>query len=182
MRKAFLAFSLVGLVGLGAVEFDIDKVHSSIDFQTKHLLVSKVNGVFEDFSGKIDVNLKEKKLNFLEGEISMDSIDTKSEGRDKDVRGSGFFDVAQFPKGYLKMQKQEGDKFYGILTLKGVSKPVVFDIEVSDMVKHPKTKKDVVGVQIEGKINRKDFGIGSNVPNAVVSDEIKININLELNK
>ena len=46
MRKAFLAFSLVGLVGLGAVEFDIDKVHSSIDFQTKHLLVSKVSGVF----------------------------------------------------------------------------------------------------------------------------------------
>lgn len=182
MRKAFLAFSLVGLVGLGAVEFDIDKVHSSIDFKTKHLLVSNVSGDFERYNGKVDVDLESKTLKVFEGEIYMESVNTKSAGRDKDVRGVGFFDVAKYPMGYFKMQKQEGDKLYGVLTLKGVSKPVVFGVEVSDMVKHPKTKKDVVGVQIEGKINRKDFGIGSNVPNAVVSDEIKININLELNK
>lgn len=182
MKKTFLALSLVGLIGMNAVEFQIDKVHSSVEFNTKHLLVSNVNGVFEQFDGKVDVDLKTKKLNMLEGEVAMASIDTKNVGRDDDVRSNAFFNAASFPKGYFKMEKQEGSKLYGVLTLKGVSKPVVFDIEVSDMVKHPKTKKDVVGVQIEGSINRKDFGIGENVPNAVISDKIKISINLELNK
>lgn len=182
MKKTFLALSLMGLIGINAVEFQIDKVHSSVEFNTKHLLVSNVNGAFEQFSGKVDVDLEKKKLNVFEGEITMASINTKSAGRDNDVKGSTFFNVASFPKGYFKMEKQVDDKLYGTLTLKGVSKPVVFDVEVSDMVKHPKTKKDVVGVQIEGSINRKDFGIGENVPNAVVSDKIKIYINLELNK
>lgn len=174
--------SLATLVSLGAVEFWIDKVHSSVDFKTKHLLVSNVNGSFEQFSGKIDIDVASKTLKVFEGEILMDSINTKSEGRDKDVKSASFFDVAKYPKGYFKMQKQEGDKLYGTLTLRGVSKPVVFDVSVSDMVKHPKTQKDVIAVQVEGAINRKDFGIGSKVPDAVVSDTIKISINLELNK
>lgn len=182
MKKSFIALSLATLMSLGAVEFVIDKAHSSVEFKTKHLLISNVNGSFDQFDGKIDIDLASKTLNVFEGEIVMSSIDTKSEGRDKDVRSASFFDVAKYPKGYFKMQKQEGDKLYGILTLRGVSKSVVFDVSVSDMVKHPKTKKDVVGVQIEGKINRKDFGIGSSVPNAVVSEEIKVYINLELNK
>lgn len=182
MKKSFVALSVVAMISLGAVEFGIDKIHSSVDFKTKHLLVSNVSGTFENFSGKVDVDVEKRMLTALEGEIQMASVNTKSDGRDKDVRGVGFFDVAKYPQGYLKMQKQEGNKLYGILTLKGVSKPVVFDVEVSGMVKHPKSKKDVVGVQIEGKINRKDFGIGSSVPDAVVSDEIKISINLELNK
>ncbi|RDU69112.1 polyisoprenoid-binding protein [Helicobacter cholecystus] len=182
MKKTFLAFSLVGLIGLNAVEFEIDKVHSSVEFKTKHLLVSNVNGAFEKFDGKIDVDLQNKKLNVFEGEIAIDSINTKNSGRDTDVKGDGFFNSASFPKGYFKMEKQVDNKLYGVLTLKGVSKPVVFDVEISDMVKHPKTQKDVVGIQIEGNINRKDFGIGEKVPDAVVSNKILININLELNK
>lgn len=182
MKKSLVAVSLATLVSLGAVEFWIDKVHSSVDFKTKHLLVSNVNGSFEQFSGKIDIDVASKTLKVFEGEILMDSINTKSEGRDKDVKSASFFDVAKYPKGYFKMQKQEGDKLYGTLTLRGVSKPVVFDVSVSDMVKHPKTQKDVIAVQVEGAINRKDFGIGSKVPDAVVSDTIKISINLELNK
>lgn len=180
--KKVLALSFVGLVGLGAVEFSIDKTHSSVDFNTRHLLVSNVNGTFEKYDGKIDLDTKKKVFQVFEGEIVMDSVNTKNDGRDNDVRSSSFFDSGKYPKGYFKMERQEGDKLHGILTLRGVSKPVVFNVDISEMVQHPKTKKDVVGVEIEGKINRKDFGIGSNVPNAVVSDEVKININLELNK
>lgn len=182
MKKSFVALSLATLMSLGAVEFVIDKVHSSVDFSARHLLVSNVNGSFENFSGKVDVDVAKKILNVFEGEITMASINTKSDGRDKDVKSEGFFDVAKYPKGYFKMQKQGGNKLYGTLTLRGISKPVVFDVSVSDMVKHPKTQKDVVAVLVEGSINRKDFNIGSNVPNAVVGDTIKISINLELNK
>lgn len=182
MKKSFIALSLATLMSLGAVEFVIDQAHSSVDFKTKHLLVSNVNGSFEQFSGKIDLDVASKTLKVFEGEILMSSINTKSDGRDKDVKSSSFFDVANYPKGYFKMQKQEGNKLYGDLTLRGVTKPVVFEVSISDMVKHPKTKKDVVGVQLEGAINRKDFNIGSKVPDAVVSDAIKISINLELNK
>lgn len=182
MKKSFVALSLATLMSLGAVEFVIDKAHSSVEFKTKHLLVSNVNGNFDQFDGKVDLDVSSKTLKVFEGEIEMSSIDTKSDGRDKDVRSASFFDVAKYPKGYFKMTKQEGNKLYGDLTLRGVTKPVVFDVSVSDMVKHPKTQKDVVAVQLEGAINRKDFNIGSKVPDAVVSDTIKISINLELNK
>lgn len=182
MKKSFVALSLATLMSLGAVEFVIDKAHSSVEFKTKHLLVSNVNGNFDQFEGKVDLDVSSKMLKVFEGEIEMSSIDTKSDGRDKDVRSASFFDVAKYPKGYFKMTKQEGNKLYGDLTLRGVTKPVAFDVSVSDMVKHPKTQKDVVAVQLEGAINRKDFNIGSKVPDAVVSDTIKISINLELNK
>lgn len=181
MKKSLVAVSLATLVSLGAVEFWIDKVHSSVDFKTKHLLVSNVSGSFEQFSGKIDIDITNKILKVFEGQIVVKSINTKNDGRDDHLRSPDFFDATKYPTGYFKMQKQEGNKLYGVLTLKGVSKSVVFDVSISDVVKHPKTKKDVVALEIGGEIKRKDFGIGSGVSDAVVGDTIKISINLELN-
>lgn len=182
MKKSLATLSLATLMSLGAVEFVIDKDHSSVDFKTKHLLVSNVSGSFESFSGKIDLDVASKTLKVFEGEIMINSVNTKNDGRDNHLKSQDFFDASAYPKGYFKMQKQEGDKLYGTLTLRGVSKPVVFDVSVSDMVKNPKSKKDVVALEIEGDIKRKDFGIGSSIPAGVVSDKIKISINLELNK
>lgn len=182
MKKSFVALSLATLMSLGAVEFVIDQAHSSVDFKTKHLLVSNVSGSFNDFGGKIDIDVEKKTFKTFEGEIAIQSVDTKNNSRDNHLRSPDFFDVKSYPKGFFKMQKQEGDKLYGDLTLRGVTKPVVFEISMSDIVKHPKSQRDVIAVEISGEINRKDFGIGESTPDAVVSDKIKISINLELNK
>lgn len=171
---------LILAANLGADEYKIDAAHSNIGFKVKHLLVSTVGGNFKNFNGKIDLDPANKKINFFEGEIAVDSINTDNEKRDDHLKSPDFFDVKKNPKGYFKMTKQEGDKLYGILTFGSVSREVVFDAEMSDVVVHPKTKKNVTALELEGKINRKDFNIGSGVPNTVVGDEVKIIINLEL--
>lgn len=182
MKKIFVATGLAFALSLGAVEFAVDAVHSKIEFKTKHLLVSNVGGDFKDFDGKLDVDLGKKKINSLEGQIIIDSVNTGNQDRDNHLKSASFFDADKNPKGYLKMTRQEGDKLHGILTLNGISREVVFNVALSDVIIHPKTKAEVMAVELEGKINRKDFKIGMDTSNAVVSDEVKISINLELNK
>lgn len=182
MKKIFIAAGLAFAMSLGAVEFAVDVVHSKVEFKVKHLLVTNVGGDFKQFDGKLDVDTDKKKINFLEGNIVINSIDTGNKERDNHLRGAAFFDSEKNPNGYLKMTHQEGDKFYGVLTLNGVSREVVFDVMLSDLVVHPKTKADVMAVELEGRINRKDFKIGMDTPSAVVGDEVRISVNLELNK
>lgn len=182
MKKFFVATGLALAINLGAVEFIVDSVHSNVEFKTKHLLVTNVSGNFKDFDGKLDVDLKKKKINSLEGQITINSVNTGNQERDEHLRSPSFFDAEKNPKGYLKMTRQEGNKLYGILTLNGVSKEIVLDLALSDIVIHPKTKSKIMAIELEGKVNRKDFKIGMDTPDAIVGDEVKISINLELNK
>lgn len=180
MKKVLVMAGLILALNLGADEYKIDAAHSSVGFKVKHLLVSTVGGKFKDFNGKIDLDPANKKINFFEGEIAIDSVDTDNQKRDDHLKSPDFFDAKKNPKGYFKMTKQEEDKLYGILTFGSVSREVVFDVDISDIIVHPKTKKNTAAIDLEGKINRKDFEIGSGVPNTVVGDEVKITINLEL--
>ncbi|WP_027326833.1 YceI family protein [Helicobacter pametensis] len=180
MKKTLIAAGLALALSLGAGEYKVDPAHSSVEFKVKHLLVSNVGGSFKNFDGKIDLDPKSKKINFLEGEINIGSINTENQKRDDHLRSPDFFDAQKNPKGHFKMTQQDGDKIYGILTLNGVSKEVEFGIDISDAIIHPKTKKNIVGLELEGEIKRKDFGIGANTPDSIVSDKVKISINLEL--
>ncbi|ANV97780.1 hypothetical protein BBW65_02720 [Helicobacter enhydrae] len=179
MRKIFLTLGLASTLLLLSDELKIDTTHSSVAFSTKHLLVSNVKGDFKQFAGKIDFDWQSKMLKKLEGEIDIASIDTNNQKRDDHLRSADFFDVAKNPKAYFKMTKQSGNQIFGTLTLAGVSKDVVFQIEMSDTATHPKTKKKIIGFEITGEINRKDFGIGKNVLDSMIKDKIKIIINLE---
>lgn len=182
MKKSFIALGLVSILSLGAAEFLIDAPHSSVGFKAKHLLVSNVYGGFDKFKGKVDIDVESKKVNVFEGELVISSINTKNDARDKHLKSPDFFDAQKYPVGLFKMTKQEGNKLYGDLTLRGVSKPIVLDMEMSDAIEHPKTKKQIVGMELKGKVARKDFGIGDTFLGSVISEEIEININLELNK
>lgn len=182
MKKSFIAAGLAFALSLGAVEFGVDQVHSKVEFKTKHLLVSNVGGDFKNFDGKFDIDVNRKTINVLEGEVSIDSIDTGNQERDEHLRSASFFNASKNPKGYLKMTHHEADKLYATLTLNGVTQEVVFDLVLTDPVVHPMKKIQVVGIELTGSVNRKDFKIGVDTPSAIVGDEVKIAINLELNK
>ncbi|PAF52179.1 YceI family protein [Helicobacter sp. 13S00477-4] len=180
--KKFLSIALISALSLSpmiAKNFTIDKSHSSVNFEVKHMLISKVNGVFNNFDGILDIDPSTKKINKLQGEISISSVDTKNSKRDTHLKANDFFDLQKFPKGTFKMTKQEGDKLYGDLTIRGITKPVVWEVKVSGPVTNPMTKKQLMALDIEGKINRKDFQVGVDTPNTIVSDEVKVNIQIE---
>ncbi|PAF47112.1 hypothetical protein BKH46_05220 [Helicobacter sp. 12S02634-8] len=171
-----IAFSLSPML---AKNFTIDTAHSSVGFEVEHMLLSKVSGEFNTFSGTLDIDPKTKKINKLEGEISISSVDTKNSKRDAHLKADDFFDMAKFQKATFKMTKQEGDKLYGNLTIRGVSKPVVWEVDVKGPVTNPMTKKEMMALEISGEINRKDFQVGTSTPNAIVSDKVEVKIQIE---
>lgn len=178
MKKALL-FTLFG-VGLAfAKPYMIDKSHSSVWFEVKHLKFSKVKGAFDTFDGKIDADPNTKKINVFEGTIDVKSINTRNKKRDNHLKTADFFDAMKYPQGSFKMTKYENEKIYGDLTLHGVTKPIVLEADIKIPLQHPMDKKEFMVLEAEGKINRKDFGIGQSTSNHIVSDEIEIDIRVE---
>jgi len=165
----------------------MDKAHSRLNFNVTHLLVSDVEGKFKNF----DVSVTSSKDDFTDAviELSADisSINTDNDYRDNDLKSPNFFDATKFPTLSFKstsFTKVDGKnyKLKGNLTIHGVTKPVELDVVFNGTSQNPMNKKTVAGFRIKGNIKRKDFGVGDNTPNAVVSDEVEIDANVELDK
>ena len=98
-----------------------------------------------------------------------------------------FFDVEKFPTLTFKstsFRKVSGNKYSlaGDLTIKGVTKPITMDVTLMGPEPHPRTKKPAIGIKATAKINRKDFGIGPDLPEAMVSNEVELRATGEFNK
>lgn len=189
MKKAFLGFvvSVATAASLFSAEYSIDVSHSSIGFSVKHLMVSNVKGYFKTFDGAIVTDDKTHRLTKLEGTVDTASVDTDIQKRDDHLKSADFFDSAKHPKMSFVMTKLtplkgEKAKVAGNLTIKGVTKPIVFDAEVTKPVEDMQGNKRI-GISMNSKINRKDFGLNWNktleAGGFVVGDEVKINIELE---
>lgn len=166
----------------------IDPMHSEVQFKIKHLVISTVTGSFKKFQGTVITtgdDFNNAKVNFT---MDVNSIDTSQSQRDQQLLGSDFFESAAYPE--IKFQstsftKESGNdyKMMGDLTIKGISKPVVLNVEYGG------SQKDMYGTikhgfEITGKINRRDFGM---VYNAIteaggltLGEEIKIIANIQI--
>ncbi|MDQ1339299.1 MAG: hypothetical protein QG567_451 [Campylobacterota bacterium] len=179
-KSAVFLFLTTG--ALFGAEYDVDRSHSSVGFKVKHMMVSNVNGVFKEFSGAIDYDQKTKKLKSINGEVIAKSVDTGIEKRDEHLRNEDFFDATKFPKMNLKSIEIKGDKIVAELTIKNITKKVNFEYEFGGEVTDP-WGNNRIGLELEGKINRKDFGLTYNktleTGGLLVGDEVKIHIELE---
>lgn len=175
-------FGFIMIAGLALFSFafgkdyKVDVAHSAIEFSIKHLSVSKVKGHFDTFSGELSA--ENGKLSALNGEVVIDSINTRNESRDAHIKDAEYFNVAKFPKATLKLVKLNGNKGVFELNIKGIKKQVSFDVEVNGVGKN-RENKEVIGISLNGEINRKDFDISKNTPNAALSDNINIIIEIE---
>lgn len=168
----------------------IDPTHSEVQFKVKHLVISTVTGQFGQFSANLesnDENFDGAKATF---EAQIDSISTNNVDRDGHLKSPDFFDAANFPT--LKFESTSFKKISGNdyeitgnITLKGISKEIKLKAEYGGLMTdfYGNIK---VGFEIEGKINRQDFGLTwSAVTEAggiVVSDEVKLILNLQFAK
>lgn len=168
--------------------WQIDTTHSDISFTVKHMMVSTVRGHFKAAGGFIEVNAEDPTKSVIEAEIDPATVDTRDANRDNHLKSPDFFDVAQHPKWTFKSTKIEslGGNDYNItgdLTIHGVTRPATFKAEYSGIIKDPYGLSRA-GVNAEGKINRKDFGLTWNslleTGGAVVGDEIKIFLDIEV--
>jgi polyisoprenoid-binding protein YceI len=174
---------------LGPNEWRIDAGHSAASFAVKHNVVSTVRGQLGRISGKIEWDGKDVKTIAADISVDVKAINSGSEGRDKDLRSANFFDVETYPNITFKSKRVEPQgagrfKLIGDLTIKTTTKEVVLDVEGPSPFM--KSQRGVLtGGTATTKINRHDFGITWNrmiesLP--VVSDEVVITIDLELNR
>ncbi|MDR3519861.1 MAG: YceI family protein [Candidatus Pacebacteria bacterium] len=164
----------------------IDTAHSEIGFKVKHLMVSTVRGQFTNFTGNIKSgdDLTKAEITFS-AEIA--SINTNNAMRDGHLQSPDFFDAAKFPTlsfNSTKINKTDNTDYVvtGELSMHGVTKEISFDAK-SNGTSTNMQKEKVMGFEISGALSRKDFGLTWNAPieqgGVVVSDEVKLDINIE---
>jgi len=191
MKKIFLVI-LIALFTAPLVSsadtYKVDPGHSRVGFVVKHLVISKVNGQFEKFSGMIVYDPKDVTKSSVKGTIDATTINTNNENRDRDLKSDLFFDVAKYPEITFESKsvakKGDGLVVIGALTMHGVTKDVELDVHVTGPVTVMGGQR--IAVEATTTINRQDWGINYNkIIDGVgvnVSNEVQLTINAEAQK
>jgi polyisoprenoid-binding protein YceI len=193
LARAISAVALVGGLSLPAAAvtstWQIDPNHSSAQFAVRHLAISTVRGAFTKVNGTVQLDDKDISKSSVEVTIDAASVDTRVEARDKDLRSDHFFDVEKYPTITFKSTKvqqiEPGKlKVTGDLTIHGVTKAVVLDLEgPTAPVKDPWGNQRAA-VNATTKVNRQDFGVKWNATmdggGVVVGDDVAITIDAEM--
>ncbi len=167
----------------------IDPTHTEVQFKVKHLVISTVTGFFKKFSGSIESENDDFNGALVNFSLDANSIDTNQPDRDGHLKSPDFFAAEQFPTldftGTLNKVSEGEYTLDGALTIRGTTKAIVLNVDFGGTMVDPwgNTK---AGFEINGKINRKDFGLNWNAlteaGGMVVSEDVKLHINAELSK
>jgi polyisoprenoid-binding protein YceI len=186
-RSVFTLIAALAMAATAAAQagtWQIDPNHTAAQFAVRHLGVSTVRGAFTKVSGSAIYDPSDPSKTSLEATIDANSVDTRVEMRDNDLRSPRFFDVQKFPTitFHSKQTKVAGPGkllITGDLTIRGVTKEVVLDVDgPSTPIKDPMGKGQRMGASATTKVNRQDFGVSA-LPGAI-ADEITITIDTEL--
>lgn len=194
MKRLFaLIISLALLAPLSALAatYNLDPLHSTIQFKVKHLMITNVTGVFEKFKGTVFIDDKDISRSKVNVSVETASLNTSISKRDDHLRSPDFFDVARFPAMTFVSTKVEKEgpgrlKVTGNLTIKGVSKPVVLTVD-GPTAEIKGTQGEIRrGTSASAALNRHDFGISWSKKldggGLVVADDVYISIDTELVK
>lgn len=182
----FLILFFLFIQMASAADYIIDQDHSTVDFKIRHLL-SKVRGSFNQFEGKFSYEPGKPETWNAEAVIQAASIDTNVPERDKHLRSADFFDVEKYPTLTFKSTKvtdvtESTAKLHGMLTIHGVEKPVVLDVEIHGVETDPWGNVRSAFTATT-KVNRKDFGLAWNqaleTGKLLVGEEVEITLEVE---
>lgn len=190
-RSILVLTLLIAAVPLFAATetFVPDKAHSEVTFRVRHF-VTNVSGRFGEFDATINVDREKPSASTVEFTINPSSIDTNNESRDKHLRSEDFFFVEKFPTMTFKSSAIKASKtkdvydVTGDLTMRGVTRTITIPVTFLGFAKAGSREK--AGFSIETTVNRKDFGVNWNRAldqgGYMLSDEVKIEINIEADK
>lgn len=179
-----IALAMAGTAAAQATTWQIDPNHTAAQFSVRHLGVSTVRGAFTKVTGLAQYDPSDPSKASIEVTIDSNSVDTRVQMRDNDLRSPHFFDVQKYPTitFHSRQVKASGPgklQITGDLTIHGVTKQVVLDVDgPSAPIKDPMGPGQRMGVSATTKINRQDFGVSA-LPGAI-GDEITITIDSEL--
>ncbi len=187
-KRVLLALVVLGVSFVCAAEtqtLQIDPNHTAAQFSVRHLGISTVRGVFEKTTGTVVFDPSDTAKTSIDATIDATTFNSRVQMRDNDVRSPHFLDVAKYPTITFKSTRTEVAgagklKITGDLTIHGVTKQVVLDVDgPSEAIKDPMGNLRM-GADATTKINRNDFGI-TTMP-GIVGDEIQIVLDVELTR
>ncbi len=193
VRLSVLASAIVLTLGVGVgsaqvKDWKIDPAHSEADFAIKHMAISTVHGSFRGVSGDVRFDASNVGKSSVDAEIDVKTVNTGVDARDNHLKSPDFFDTAKFPtmtfKSTAVSKSGDGYKVAGDLTLHGVTKSVVLNLETPGKEQVGMDGKSIHrGFTATTTINRKDFGLTWNGSvksgDAVLADDIKIELDIE---
>ena len=193
--RATLGATLAAVLTVSAAAttttWQIDPAHTSAGFAVKHLMISTVRGQFKGVTGTVNWDDQDISKSTVDVTIDANTVDTGEPKRDADLKSDKFFDVAKYPTITFKSKKTEQVsagklKINGDLTIRGVTKEAVLDVEgPTPPIKDP-WGNTRVAANATTKVNRQDFGVKWNANmdggGVVVGDDVTITIDLEMTK
>ena len=163
-----------------------DKAHSGVDFSVLHMSLSNVRGHYGNIGGTVVLSEADITKSSVNVTIDVTTVDTGVAPRDGDLKGPNFFDAAQFPTATFVStsvaKNGNGLTISGNLTLHGVTKPVVLQVEGPTGPIPGMDKKPHSGFSATTTISRTAFGIATKYPAAVVGDDVRLTIDLDVAK
>ena len=170
--------------------YKIDAAHSEITFKVKHLMITNVTGSFTKFDATMEsevADFSDAKISF---EADIDSVNTNNEQRDGHSKSDDFFAAEKFPKltfvsNRLTKKNDEEYTLTGDLTIRDVTKTIDLSVTFGGTMVDP-WGQHKAGFEINGKINRKEFGLGwgavTEAGGVVVSDDVKLHLAVQMIK
>jgi polyisoprenoid-binding protein YceI len=183
-----LAFASLGCLSAQAQTstWSIDPAHSSINFEIRHMGVSNVHGSINNVKGTVVYDEKDITKSSVQATADTSSVNTNNEKRDQDLKSPKFFDTEKYPQLTFKSTSlsNAGGKLTltGELTLNSVTKTMTLDLDGPAPPQTDKNGKTRSGFSATGKLKRSDFNFASAYPTAVIGDEVKFSIDVEIDK
>ncbi|MEO6844778.1 MAG: YceI family protein [Ginsengibacter sp.] len=172
-------------------KWEFDPVHTEIAFKVKHLMITNVKGIFTEYSGSIyttDEDFSTAEIDFW---LNPASLETNTEQRNAHLKSADFFDIEHhkeitFSSNTIEKVDNDGSyELWGDLTIKGITKKIKLDVEFGGIIKDP-WGGERAGFTINGKVNRKDWGLNWNTVleagGVLVGDAVNIACEVELVK
>ena len=165
--------------------WQIDPAHSASQFAIRHMGLSTVRGAFTKTSGTVQYDPADVAKTAIEVTIDAASLNTRVDMRDNDLRSAKFFDVEKYPTITFKSKRAEAAgkgkmKITGDLTIHGVTKEVVLDVDGPAGPNKDPRGNSHMGALATTTISRKDFGVSA-LP-AMIGDDVQITLDVELVK
>lgn len=188
MKKVLilLAITFLNVNVFAQANWKVDPYHSSLNFNISHSGISIVNGKFMEYTGNLTTNGEALEGANVDFTVKVTSINTNVEDRDNHLRSADFFEVEKYPEMTFKSTKilatGKPDQYllYGDLTIKDVTKPVIFDVYYGGTAKSDQSEK--LGLKAKTTINRFDYNINYDPTAAGIGKDVNIVVHLQFAK
>lgn len=188
MKKVFLSFvfTLLSVLGFAQTEWIVDPMHSSVNFNIKHMGINFVQGRFDKFDGKVSTEAANLDNATFAFDVDVNSINTGTDMRDKHLKSPDFFDADQYPAMSFRSKSITKDKnntyiLKGALKIKETVKDVSIPVTFGGVTKNQQGK-EVMGFQAKFTVNRLDYGIKYDPTGAGVAKDVDVSLYFELVK